>query len=68
MFSSGSTTWHYLFAIFNGSNGIILFLIYAYGRVQTVYRMRKGHSGLQTASTNIDEEENEGEDGGEEKK
>jgi hypothetical protein len=57
MFSSKSTVWHYLFAIFNGSNGLILFLIFAYGRAQAFYRLRKGiHSSTQqTASTNVEE-------------
>jgi hypothetical protein len=53
MFTSGATTWHYLFAIFNGSNGIILFLIYAYGRAQAFYRLQKGiHS---TQQTNVED-------------
>jgi hypothetical protein len=42
MFSASSTAWHYLFAIFNGTNGLILFLIYFYGRAMAFYRIRRG--------------------------
>lgn len=54
MFNSGSTVWHYLFAIFNGTNGLILFLIYFYGRALAFYRIHKGTSSMNTMTTNVD--------------
>ncbi|KAI6231568.1 hypothetical protein M3Y95_00395700 [Aphelenchoides besseyi] len=37
MFSSKITVWHYLFAVLNGSNGIILLFMYICGRVMAFY-------------------------------
>lgn len=51
MFSASSTAWHYLFAIFNGTNGLILFLIYFYGRAMAFYRIRRGNQST-TVNTN----------------
>ncbi|KAI6197781.1 hypothetical protein M3Y94_01265300 [Aphelenchoides besseyi] len=54
MFSSTTTVWHYLFAILNGSNGIILLLMYIYGRAQAFRRIQSLNSinsGLGTVRT-----------------
>jgi hypothetical protein len=42
MFSRSSTTWHVLFTVFNGSTGIIIFIMFAYGRVLAFCRHRRG--------------------------
>src|SRR5687767_5188133 len=53
MFSSGATVWHYLFALFNGTNGLILFLIFFYGRFQAFYRIRQTNNSNATTSSKL---------------
>jgi hypothetical protein len=55
MFSANATAWHYLFAIFNGTNGLILLIMYSYGRAQAFYRVRAGAN--TTSSSNVPTQE-----------
>ncbi|KAI6172743.1 hypothetical protein M3Y98_01007300 [Aphelenchoides besseyi] len=53
MFSSKTTIWHYLFALLNGSNGIILLLMYIYGRAQAFRRIQSLNSMNSAAGASV---------------
>ncbi|KAI6231588.1 hypothetical protein M3Y95_00397700 [Aphelenchoides besseyi] len=51
MFSSKITVWHYLFAVLNGSNGIILLFMYICGRAMAFYETTIVSNSRSTDST-----------------
>ncbi|KAI6233333.1 hypothetical protein M3Y99_00927100 [Aphelenchoides fujianensis] len=59
MFSAHITVWHYLFAILNGSNGVILLLMYVYGRAVAFHRVHTLNTTTSQSGPSKDSEEDE---------